>query len=72
MNFVIGLSISTIWKPVKIIIDAPGLVEAILDMVVCYHGFPNLIVSTYTFLTKALMIIVDYAFVGAYVLEKRQ
>ena len=33
------------YKPVKIIIDAPGLAEVIIDMVVCYHGLLDSIVT---------------------------
>ena len=33
------------YKPVKITIDAPGLVEVILDVVVQHHGLANSIVS---------------------------
>ena len=33
------------YKPVKITIDAPGLAEIIIDMVVCHHGFPDSIVT---------------------------
>ena len=33
------------YKLVKITIDAPGLAEVIIDMVVCHHGLPNLIVT---------------------------
>ena len=29
------------YKPVKVIIDAPGLAEAILDIVVWHHGLPD-------------------------------
>ena len=33
------------YEPVKVTIDAPGLAEVILDMVVQHHGLPNSIVS---------------------------
>ena len=33
------------YEPVKVTIDAPGLVEVILDVVVRHHGVPNSIVS---------------------------
>ena len=33
------------YEPVKVIIDAPGLAEVILDIVVWHHGFPDSIVS---------------------------
>ncbi len=33
------------YKPVKVTIDAPGLAEVILDVVVRYHNLPNSIVS---------------------------
>ena len=33
------------YKLVKITIDAPGLAEVIIDVVVQYHGLPNLIVT---------------------------
>ena len=33
------------YKPVKITINASGLAEVILDVVVRYHGLPNSIVS---------------------------
>ena len=33
------------YEPVKVIINAPGLAEVILDMVVWYHGLFNLIIS---------------------------
>ena len=32
------------YKPIKVIIDAPGLAEVILDMVVRHHGLPDSIV----------------------------
>ena len=32
------------YKPVKITIDAPGLVEVIIDVVVCHHSLPDSIV----------------------------
>ena len=33
------------YEPIKITIDAPGLVEIILDVVVHYHGLPDSIVT---------------------------
>ncbi len=33
------------YKPVKVLIDGPGLVEVIIDMVVCHHGVPESIVT---------------------------
>ena len=33
------------YKPVKVTIDAPGLAEVILDVVVQHHGLPNSIVT---------------------------
>ena len=33
------------YKPIKVTIDAPGLAEVILDVVVWHHSLPNLIVS---------------------------
>ena len=33
------------YKPVKITINAPGLAEVIIDMVICYHSFRNSIVT---------------------------
>ena len=33
------------YEPVKVIIDAPGLAEVILDVVVWHHGLPNSIMS---------------------------
>ena len=33
------------YKPVKVIIDAPGLAEVIINVVVRHHGFPDLIVT---------------------------
>ena len=33
------------YKPVKIIIDAPGLAEVIIDVVVQHHGLPDSIIS---------------------------
>ena len=33
------------YEPVKVTINAPGLAEVIFDVVVQYHGLPNLIVS---------------------------
>ena len=33
------------YKPIKITIDAPGLAEVIIDMVVRQYGLPNLIVT---------------------------
>ena len=33
------------YEPAKVIIDAPELVEVILDMIVWHHDFPNSIVS---------------------------
>ena len=34
------------YKPVKITINAPGLVKVIIDMIVCHHGLPDSIVTT--------------------------
>ena len=33
------------YEPVKITINAPGLAEVIIDIVVHHHGLPNLIVT---------------------------
>ena len=33
------------YKPVKVTIDAPGLAEVIIDVVVWYYGLPDSIVS---------------------------
>ena len=33
------------YEPVKITIDAPGLAEVIINVIVCHHGFFNLIVT---------------------------
>ena len=33
------------YKLVKVTIDAPGLAEVIINVVVCYHGFPHLIIT---------------------------
>ena len=33
------------YEPVKVIIDAPGLAEVIINVVVCHHGLPDSIVS---------------------------
>ena len=33
------------YEPVKITIDAPGLAEVIIDVVVCHHGLPDSIVT---------------------------
>ena len=33
------------YEPVKVTINAPGLADVILDIVVWHHGFPNSIVS---------------------------
>ena len=33
------------YEPVKVTIDAPGLAEVIIDVVVRYHGLPDSIVS---------------------------
>ena len=33
------------YEPVKVTIDAPGLAEVIIDVVVWHHGLPNLIVT---------------------------
>ena len=38
------------YKPVKITIDAPGLAEVIIDVVVCHHVLPNSIVTDRSFL----------------------
>ena len=35
------------YKPVKVTIDAPKLVEMIIDVVVYYHGLPNSIISNW-------------------------
>ena len=35
------------YKPVKVIIDAPGLAEVILDVVVWHHGLPDSIISNW-------------------------
>ncbi len=32
------------YKPVKVTIDASGLAEVIIDVVVCHHGVPESIV----------------------------
>ena len=32
------------YKPVKIIVDALGIAKVIIDVIVCHHGLPNLIV----------------------------
>ena len=37
------------YKPVKITIDAPELVEVIMDVVVRHHGFLDLIVTNKSF-----------------------
>ena len=34
------------YKPVKIIINAPGLAEIIINVVVRYHGLPNSILTS--------------------------
>ena len=34
-----------LYEPVKVTINAPGLAEVILDMLVWYHGLPDSIVS---------------------------
>lgn len=33
------------YKPVKITIDAPGLAEVIIDIIIRHHGLPDFIVS---------------------------
>ena len=33
------------YKPVKITINAPGLAEVIIDVIICYHGLPDSIVT---------------------------
>ncbi len=33
------------YEPVKVTINAPGLAEVIIDVVVRHHGFPDSIVS---------------------------
>ena len=33
------------YEPVKITIDAPGLAEVIIDVVIRHHGLPNSIVT---------------------------
>ncbi len=33
------------YVPVKVTIDAPGLAEVIIDVVVCHHGVPESIVT---------------------------
>ena len=33
------------YKPIKITINVPGLVEVIIDVVVCHHGLHNSIVT---------------------------
>ena len=33
------------YEPVKVTIDTPGLAEVIIDVVVRYHGLPDLIVT---------------------------
>ena len=33
------------YEPVKITINAPGLAEVIIDMVICHHGLPDSIVT---------------------------
>ena len=38
------------YKPVKIILNAPGLAKVIIDIVVYYHGHPDSIVTNKSFL----------------------
>ena len=33
------------YKPVKITLNAPGLAEVIIDVVIRHHGLPNIIVT---------------------------
>ena len=33
------------YKPIKITLNAPGLAEVIMDVVVCQHGLPDSIVT---------------------------
>ncbi len=33
------------YEPVKVTIDAPGLAEVIIDVVVCHHGVPESVVT---------------------------
>ena len=42
---VIRLTKMVHYKPVKVTIDAPGLAEVIIDMVMRHHGLPNSIVT---------------------------
>ena len=41
------------YKPVKITINAPGLAQVTIDIVVCYHDLPNSIVIDRNFLFTA-------------------
>ena len=45
-----GLTKMIHYKPIKITIDAPGLREVIIDVVVYHHGFPDSIVTDRGFL----------------------
>lgn len=51
------------YKSVKVIIDAPGLTEVILDMIIHYHNFYNSIVSNWgsVFTSKYCSLIYEFS-----------
>ena len=51
------------YKPVKITLNAPGLAEVVIDVVVCHHGLPNLIVIDRSFfITLKVWLLLCYFF----------
>ena len=52
------------YKPVKVTIDALGLAEVIIDIVVRYHGLPDLIITNQeSFFTSKFWLLLCYFFV---------
>ena len=52
------------YKPVKVTIDAPGLAEVIIDMVVRHHGLSNSIVTDQKSLFPSKFLSLLYYFLG--------
>ena len=52
------------YEPVKITLNAPGLAEVIIDMVVRHHGLPDSIVTDQSFLFNSKFWSSLYYFLG--------
>ena len=52
------------YKLVKIILDAPGLIKVIIDLVMRHHGFPNLIVTNWSSLFTSKFFLLLCYFLG--------